>query len=170
MNAGRACIGLGSNLGQPQRQLVRALRAIARLAHVRVVRLSSFYRSAPVGCELPQGDYVNAAAMLTTSLPPHVLLSALHDIERQQRRDRTDSARRNAPRTIDLDLLLYGRLRIQADRLTIPHPRLHDRAFVLRPLLEIAPAVIIPGKGLARRYLGGVRNQRIARLRNPIRR
>ena len=170
MNASRACIGLGSNLGQPQRQLARALRAIARLPHVRILRISSFYRSAPVGCELRQGDYVNAAALVNTSLRPQALLSVLHGIERRQGRDRSGSIRRNAPRTLDLDLLLHEGRQIRSAQLVVPHPRMHERAFVLLPLLEIAPTVIIPGKGLARRHLPRVRDQRIARLRNPIRR
>ena len=170
MRASCAYIGLGSNLGQPQRQLARALRAIARLPRVELRQVSSFYRSAPVGCDLPQADYVNAAVAVTTTMAPGALLTTLHGLERQQRRDRGGPVRRNAPRTLDLDLLLYGQRRIRSTLLTVPHPRMHERAFVLFPLLEIAPAVIIPGKGQARRCLRGVCDQRIRRLRNPIRR
>ena len=170
MSASHAAIGLGSNLGGPQRQLVRALWAIARLPQVQLLRVSSFFRSAPVGCELPQEDYVNATAIVRTTLTPSALLAALRGIERRQGRDRGGASRRNAPRTLDLDLLLYAHRRIASVDLTIPHPRMHERAFVLRPLREIEPAAIIPGMGLARHRLRDALNQRIARLRNPIRR
>jgi 2-amino-4-hydroxy-6-hydroxymethyldihydropteridine diphosphokinase len=161
-------VGLGSNLAHPRRQLARAVRALARVPGVRVIRVSPNYASAPVGCAAPQPDYVNAVAVLRTSLGPRALLAALQAIEHRQRRRREDEAHRNAPRTLDLDLLLYGRRRIRLPGLTVPHPRMHERAFVLRPLADVAVAATIPGRGLARRFLPAVRDQRIARTRTYL--
>jgi len=160
-----AFVGLGSNLAHPRRQLARALRAIARVHGVQVIAASPNYASAPVGCDAPQPDYVNAVARVRTTLGPRWLLRALHGIERRQRRRRAEEPRRNAPRTLDLDLLLYGRRRIRLPGLTVPHPRMHERAFVLRPLVDLDPKATIPGHGLARRGLVAVRGQRIARTR-----
>jgi 2-amino-4-hydroxy-6-hydroxymethyldihydropteridine diphosphokinase len=168
VSATLAFVGLGSNLAHPRRQLARALRAIARLPGVHVVRVSPNYASAPIGCAGPQPDYVNAVAALRTSLPPRALLAALHAIEHRQHRRRNDEPHRNAPRTLDLDLLLYGRRRVRLRGLTVPHPRMHERAFVLRPLADVAVAVTIPGRGLARRFLGTVRGQRIVRTRTHL--
>jgi 2-amino-4-hydroxy-6-hydroxymethyldihydropteridine diphosphokinase len=168
VSAALAYVGLGSNLAHPHRQLARAVRAIARLPRVRLVAVSPSYTSAPVGCDTPQPDYVNAVAALRTTRAPRALLAALHGIERRQRRRRDDAPQRNAPRTLDLDLLLYGRRRIRLPGLTLPHPRMHERAFVLRPLVDLAPAATIPGRGLARRFLGAVRGQRIARTRTHV--
>jgi len=161
----RAYIGLGSNLAHPRRQLARAVRTLAAQRGVRLLAVSSNYVSAPVGCATPQPDYVNAVAMIRTTLAPRALLAALHAIERQQRRRRELEARRNSPRTLDLDLLLYGRRIVRLPGLAVPHPRMHARAFVLRPLVELTPAVTIPGRGLARRLLRSVRSQRIVRTR-----
>ena len=133
---------------------------------VRVLRVSPFYETAPVG-GVPQPDYVNAVALVATSLAPHALLARMHAIERRQHRRREGNTVRNAPRTLDLDLLLYGARRIHSARLTVPHPRMHERAFVLRPLIDVAPAITIPGRGLARRRLPEVRMQRVRRTRNP---
>ena len=168
MSAPLVIVGLGSNLAHPRRQLARAVRALARVPGVRVVRVSPNYASAPVGCAAPQPDYVNAVAALRTSLGPRALLAALQAIEHRQRRRRDDEAQRNAPRTLDLDLLLYGRRRIRLPGLTVPHPRMHERAFVLRPLADVAVAATIPGRGLARRFLPAVRGQRIARTRTHL--
>ena len=162
--ATRAFIGLGSNLAHPRRQLARGLARLAALDGVRVLARSPNYASAPIG-GMPQPDYVNAVALIETTLSPRALLSRLHAIERRQRRRRDASTPRNAPRTLDLDLLLYGALRIRSPQLSVPHPRMHERAFVLRPLTDVMPAVTIPGRGLARRLLPGVRGQRIARTR-----
>ena len=159
-----AFVGLGSNLAHPRRQLARAVRAIGRLPGTRVVAVSANYASAPIGAETPQPDYVNAVVAARTSLGPRALLAALHSVEHRARR-RRDRERRNAPRTLDLDLLLFGRRRIRLPGLTVPHPRMHERAFVLRPLADVAPVAIIPGRGLARRFLGAVHDQRIARTR-----
>jgi 2-amino-4-hydroxy-6-hydroxymethyldihydropteridine diphosphokinase len=158
-------LGLGSNLAHPRRQLARALRSIARLRGTRIVAVSPNYASAPVGTDDPQPDYVNSVVVVRTVLPPRALLAALHRIERAQLRRR---ARRNAPRTLDIDMLLFGRRRIRVPGLTVPHPRMHERAFVLRPLADVDAAASIPGRGLARRYLPAVRGQRIARTRTHV--
>ena len=162
MSATLVHLGLGSNLGHPRRQLARALRSIARLPGTRLVAASPNYASAPVGTDDAQPDYVNSVALIRTTLRPRALLAALQRIERGQGRRR---ARRNAPRTLDIDLLLFGRRRIRIPGLTVPHPRMHERAFVLRPLADVDAAATIPGHGLARRHLADVRRQRIARTR-----
>ena len=156
-----AHIGLGSNLGDPVRQIERALIELAHLPATTLVAASSRYASAPVGCSIPQLEYVNAVVALRTALSPRRLLHAMQRIERRHRRRR---GARNAPRTLDLDLLLYGRLRFRRRGLTVPHPRLHRRAFVLRPLLELAPATRIAGRGSARRFLSAVRGQAVRRV------
>jgi 2-amino-4-hydroxy-6-hydroxymethyldihydropteridine diphosphokinase len=160
-----AFVGLGSNLAHPRRQLARAVRRLARLPHTRVTRVSCNWQSAPQGVSAPQPDYVNAVAMLSTALPPRALLARLMALERRHGRRRGANSARNAARSLDLDLLLYGRLRLVTPTLTLPHPRMHERAFVLRPLFDVAPAATIPGRGLARKMLTGVRSQRIARTR-----
>jgi len=161
----RAAVGLGSNLDHPRRQLARAVRALARLPRTRVLAVSPNYVSAPVGTSGPQPDYVNAVALLDTALSARALLQRLLAIERRQRRRRDPRGPAKAPRTLDLDLLLFGRRRVRVPGLVVPHPRMHERAFVLRPLADVAPAATIPGRGLARRALSGVRRQRIARTR-----
>ena len=168
MSGTLAFLGLGSNLAHPRRQLARAVRALSRLPRVHLVTVSPSYTSAPIGCDAPQPDYVNAVAAVRTTLAPRALLAALHAIERDQHRRRGAEPRRNAARTLDLDLLLYGRRRLRLPGLTVPHPRMHERAFVLRPLVDLAPAATIPGRGLARRFLRAVRGQRIARTRTHI--
>jgi len=161
----RAAVGLGSNLDHPRRQLARAVRALARLPRTRVLAVSPNYVSAPLGTSGPQPDYVNAVALLDTALSARALLRRLLAIERRQRRRRDPRGPAKAPRTLDLDLLLFGRRRVRVPGLVVPHPRMHERAFVLRPLADVAPAATIPGRGLARRALSGVRRQRIARTR-----
>jgi 2-amino-4-hydroxy-6-hydroxymethyldihydropteridine diphosphokinase len=163
--ATRAFIGLGSNLAHPRRQLARALARLDALDGLRVLAVSPNYATAPIG-GAPQPDYVNAVALVETTLSPRALLARLHSIERRQRRRRDASTPRNAPRTIDLDLLLYGARRIRSPQLAVPHPRMHERAFVLRPLTDVMPTVTIPGRGLARRLLPDVGGQRIARTRS----
>ncbi len=162
----RAYVALGSNLAHPRRQLARALRQLGRLPRTRVIDCSPNYVSAPVGSAAPQPDYVNAVAVLATALPPRALLARLLAIERRQHRRRGPATPRNAPRTLDLDLLLFERRRLHVAELTLPHPRMHERAFVLRPLTDVARAVTIPGRGLARTWLKGARGQRIARTRS----
>lgn len=158
-------VGLGSNLRHPRRQLARALRSIARLPRTTLLRVSPNYRTAPVGTSGAQPDYVNAVAALDTHLAPRALLARLFAIERRHGRQRGPGAPARAPRTLDLDLLLVGRRRLRVRGLTLPHPRMHERAFVLRPLADVEPAATIPGKGLARAALPRVRGQRIERTR-----
>jgi 2-amino-4-hydroxy-6-hydroxymethyldihydropteridine diphosphokinase len=161
-----AYIGLGSNLGHPRRRIARALTQLARLPRSRLLAASGNYASAPVGADEPQPDYVNAVAELRTELAPGAVLQQLLAIERRSGRRR--SARRNEPRVLDLDLLLYGRRRLSRAHLVVPHPRMHERAFVLRPLLDLAPAATIPGRGPARGWLRRVRDQRVARTRSAF--
>ena len=165
MNSTLVLVALGSNLAHPRRQIARAVGAIGRLPGVRIAAVSTNYVSAPLGCADPQPDYVNAVVALKTTRGARALLAALQGIERRQHRRREEETGPNAPRTLDLDLLLYGRRRLRSPRLTVPHPRMHERAFVLRPLTDVAATATIPGRGLARRYLPAVRAQRIARTR-----
>lgn len=152
-----AFIGLGSNLSGPREQISRALQALDSLPHTRVLAQSSLYRSAPVGF-LEQPDFINAVAKLETALNPRALLDALLKLERECGRTREF---RNAPRTLDLDVLLYDDLRYHEHGLTIPHPQMHLRAFVLQPLLEIAPDCAIPGIGSVKEALQGCRQQEL---------
>ena len=156
----RAFVGLGSNLGDPLITVRAALTALESVPGSRLLARSSLYRSAPVGLR-NQPDFVNAVALLDTALAPHALLGAMFDIEARFGRTR---AFHHAPRTLDLDLLLYDDL-IQADeRLTLPHPRMHERAFVLAPLLELDPHCTIPGRGRADTLLQSCINQRVTPL------
>jgi 2-amino-4-hydroxy-6-hydroxymethyldihydropteridine diphosphokinase len=161
----RAYVGLGSNLAHPRRQVARALRALDRLPRTRVLAVSRNYRTAPVGAPDVQPDYVNAVAAIRTALAPRALLHGLLAIERRQGRRRHAAVPRNSARTLDLDLLLYERRRLRSSALTLPHPRMQERAFVLRPLTDVAPAARIPGAGLARRHLRAVRDQRVVPTR-----
>lgn len=163
-----AFVALGSNLAHPRRQIARALRAIGRVPRVRLIATSPNYASAPIGCDAPQPDFVNAVAAVRTTLQPRALLAALQVIERRQHRRRNDESRRNAARTLDLDLLLYGRRRIRLAGLAVPHPRMHERAFVLRPLADVCATATIPGRGLARWFRAKVRVQRISRTHAHI--
>jgi len=139
-----AFIGLGSNLSDPCRQLQSALRALDALAGTRLLRHSSLYRSAPWG-EREQPDFVNAVAMLETTLTPRELLDALLGIERLAGRVRDGT--RWGPRVLDLDILLYGDRVLNESGLHVPHPHLAERAFVLLPLAEVAPDLQVPGVG-----------------------
>ena len=138
-----AFVGLGSNLGDPPAQIRCALLTLAALPETRLVRQSSLYGNPPVG-HLDQPDFVNAVAQIETRLAPRELLAQLLDLERAHGRVRDYP---NAPRTLDLDVLLYGELALHEPGLIIPHPRMLERAFVLVPLAEIAPGAIVPGKG-----------------------
>ena len=165
MTTSRVFIGMGSNLAHPRRQIARATRALARIPATRLVAVSCNYVSAPVGAAAPQPDYVNAVAEVATSLSPRALLQQMMLVERRQRRTRDKGGRRNLPRTLDLDLLLYGERRLNARGLTLPHPRMHERAFVLRPLAEVAAAIRVPGRGLAGTWLARTAGQRAKRSR-----
>ncbi|MDR0379095.1 MAG: 2-amino-4-hydroxy-6-hydroxymethyldihydropteridine diphosphokinase [Candidatus Accumulibacter sp.] len=157
-----AFVALGANLADPAAQVRAAFAALAGIPDTLFIRASSLYRTAPVGLSLRgQADFVNAVAALETSLAPHELLSALLAIEARFGRRRDFH---HAPRTLDLDLLLYDAETIVSATLEVPHPRMHLRAFVLVPLLEIAPDCRIPGRGSARAWLPAVRMQRIERL------
>lgn len=155
----RAFVALGANLGDAGATLVEAADALCALSGTRLVARSSLYRSAPIDAKGP--DFVNAVAEVETMLGPEDLLDALQVVENRFGRVR---AGRNAPRTLDLDLLLHGDSRQSTPRLTLPHPRLHQRAFVVVPLLEIAPGLQLPGLGPAAQFLPGVSDQRIERL------
>lgn len=147
-----AFIALGANLAQPELQVEAGIRELAELPHTRLVRGSSLYRSAPVGYQ-DQPDFINAVAQIETGLNPHDLLKALLAIELRRGRVRDFP---NAPRTLDLDIALYGSLTLHEPGLTIPHPRMHERAFVILPLSEIAPDTVVPGHGSVRDLLRSV--------------
>lgn len=134
-----AWVGLGANLGDAAAALRQAVQALAHTPGIRLLRTSSLYRSAPVDAHGP--DYLNAVAEIATTLSPHDLLAALQALEHAAGRERPY---RNAPRTLDLDLLLYGDECVTTPDLTVPHPRMHERAFVLLPLAELAPARVPP--------------------------
>ncbi len=155
-----AYVGLGANLGEPRQQLTEAIIAMSGLPETRLARHSSFYRTAPVGFE-DQPEFLNAVAALDTRLAPGVLLEGLQGIERRHHRERSFP---NAPRTLDLDLLLFGEERIARPGLTVPHPRMHERAFVLQPLLELDPDISIPGKGRASALLSACSSQKVERI------
>jgi 2-amino-4-hydroxy-6-hydroxymethyldihydropteridine diphosphokinase len=155
-----AFVALGANLADPLAQVRAAIESLSSLPGSRLLRASSLYRTAPVGIH-GQPDFINAVAALETELAPHVLLSALFDIEARFGRRRDFPC---APRTLDLDLLLYEAETIDTPDLQVPHPRMHLRAFVLAPLLEIAPDCLIPERGSAAAWLPAVRMQRIEKL------
>lgn len=159
-----AYVGLGANLGDLRHTLETALADLADVTGVQVEGVSSAWRSAPVDSDGP--DYLNAVARVRTDLPPLTLLAALQAIESRHGRERPY---RNAPRTLDLDLLLYGDQTVDLDRLSVPHPRLHQRAFVLRPLLELDPALSAPGLGLLADFLPATADQVLQRETLPLR-
>lgn len=153
-----AYIGIGANLGDASANVDDALVRLAALDGGCLLAQSAKYRSAPI--DSSGDDYINAVASIETSLSAPDLLDALHAIELAHGRERPY---RNAPRTLDLDILLYGDERIDLPQLHVPHPRMLDRAFVLVPLLEIAPDIVIPGRGAAHDYLPAVADQAIAK-------
>lgn len=157
-----AYIALGSNLADPAAQVRAGFEALARLPATRVTARSSLYRTAPVGY-LDQPDFINAVAGVRTRLAPRALLEALLAVERAAGRVR-DPAQPNAPRVLDLDVILYGDRVLHEAGLSVPHPRLHERAFVLAPLAEIAPEVQVPGRGRARDLLAAVGSGGVQRL------
>lgn len=159
-----AFIGLGSNLEDPRSQLQRAFADLDQLPGTRLIARSSLYRSAPLGYP-DQPDFVNAVAKIATALTPQALLQELLQIEHQHGRERTF---RNAPRTLDMDVLLYDDVQLHEHGLTIPHPQMHLRAFVLQPLLEIAPDVSIPAVGRAKLALQVCQSQTLERLADVV--
>jgi 2-amino-4-hydroxy-6-hydroxymethyldihydropteridine diphosphokinase len=154
-----AFIGLGANLGDRAREIESAGAEIAALATTVLVARSALYASAPL--DAPGGEYLNAVAHVRTALAPLELLRALQAIESRHGRLRPFAG---APRTLDLDLLLYGDIVLASDELTLPHPRLHERAFVLVPLAEIAPGLVVPGRGRVVDLCAAVASQRVAKL------
>lgn len=163
MNTIEAFVGVGANLGDAQAAVRDALKRLGQLPHSKLLAASHLYRSAPVDSSGP--DYMNAVARLETTLPAQALLLALQAIEQLHGRERPY---RNAPRTLDLDLLLYGAEQIDTALLQVPHPRLCQRAFVLLPLLELAPDIVIPGVltggGRARQFVASVAGQSISKI------
>lgn len=160
MNPVRAVVALGSNLGDPVAQVRAAFDEVGALPSTRLVARSALYRTAPVGF-LEQPAFVNACALVETGLAPRELLEGLLAIERRHGRVRDVP---NGPRTLDLDVVLYGDLALHEHGLTLPHPRAHERAFVLAPLLDVWPDAIIPGRGAAASFRDAVRGQAIERL------
>ena len=154
-----AFIGLGANLGDRALQIDRACAEIAALPATTLLARSALYASAPL--DAAGGEYLNAVAHVRTALAPLELLHALQAIELRHGRMRPFAG---APRTLDLDLLLYGELVQSSDELTVPHPRLHERAFVLVPLAEIVPDQVVPGRGRVGDLRVAVASQRVAKL------
>ena len=154
-----AYIGLGANLGDAAAAIGSAIDAIAAFDATELVARSSLYRSAPVDAAGP--DFVNAVVAVRTGLTPHELLARLQAVEAHHGRQRPF---RHAPRTLDLDLLLHDDAVVQTPTLTVPHPRAHERAFVLLPLAELAPGLVIPGRGAVASLLQAVAGQRVDKL------
>lgn len=155
-----AYVALGANLGDAEGSLRAVMRELSEHAGMRLLKASSLYRTAPIGLK-HQPDFINAAVVLETELSSRALLNELFSIEQRFGRQRSIP---NAPRTLDLDLLLYGD-EVSADStLTLPHPRMHERAFVLAPLAEIAPGLGIPGKGSVVDLLAQCADQQIQRM------
>ena len=149
-----AYVGIGSNLGNPRKTIGAALDLLRAEAEIELLAVSSLRKTDPVGYE-SQPKFLNGAAALETELPPRKLLERLLAIEQQLGRIRRDTPR-YGPRTIDLDLLLYGQETLAEPGLTVPHPRLHERRFALEPLVELDPALEIPGRGPIRALLAGL--------------
>jgi len=158
---GFAYVALGANQSDPVTQVRAALEALTRLPESCLLRASSLYRTAPLGIR-GQPDFINAVASFDTTLTPQAMLAALFDVEAQFGRRRDFH---HAPRTLDLDLLLYEAQIVDSPQLLLPHPRMHLRAFVIAPLLEIAPDCRIPGRGRAAAWLPALSLQRIEKLK-----
>lgn len=163
MTAVTAYVGLGSNLADPLMQLAGAMAALAGLPETRLIAQSPFYASRPVGPQ-DQPDFVNGAAALETHLPAEALLDHLQSIEQAHGRERIEHW---GPRTLDLDLLLYGNHRIHTDRLTVPHSELPNRDFVLQPLLDMEEALTLPDGTLARDLRDRCADNHLRRLDPP---
>ena len=154
-----AYVGLGANLGDRRRTIASAIDALANLPASTVLRTSGLYRTQSIGAVGP--DYLNTVVEMRTALSPLALLRELQAIEAAHGRVRSVS---NAPRTLDLDLLLFGDLELALPTLALPHPRLHERAFVLHPLADLAPDLVVPRRGRITDLLPMVADQRIDRL------
>jgi 2-amino-4-hydroxy-6-hydroxymethyldihydropteridine diphosphokinase len=141
----RAAVALGSNLEAPEAQVERGFEEIAALPETRLIARSRLFRTAPVGY-VDQPDFVNACALVETELAPRALLDALLEVEKRHGRVRMIP---NGPRTLDLDIVLYGDRVIDEPGLKVPHPRAHERMFVLAPLVDVWPDAVIPGRGRA---------------------
>lgn len=163
MNLKCAYIAVGANLADPIAQVRAGIEALAMLRDTRLARFSSLYKSGAVGY-LDQPDFVNAVAEIETALAPRALLDELVRIERRHGRTREFA---NAPRTLDLDILLYAEDVVNEPGLTIPHPRMHERAFVMVPLAEIAPEACVPGRGRASALLKHVDESTVTRIELP---
>lgn len=146
----RAFVALGSNLDNPKVQVKQALVALSNLPETRLIKQSSLYQTAPIDCIETAPDFINAVAEVETSLAPEALLDAILNIENNAGRERPYI---NAPRVLDCDLLLYDDISLRTDKLTLPHPRMHIRGFVLLPLFEIAPDISIPNHGKIVSYM-----------------
>ena len=155
-----AYVGIGSNLDGPREQVQQAFDELEKIPRTRLTRRSSLYRSAPMGYA-DQPEFVNAVGELDSALSPMEILQQLQQIENRRGRDRSFP---NAPRTLDLDLLLFDSESVNSETLTLPHPRMHERAFVLKPLLEIAPDAFIPGIGPAKSSLEKIPLQKAERI------
>jgi len=160
VSVARCYIGLGGNLGDPVRTLHEAAAALGGITATRLLRTSSLWRTAPLG-HAHQPDFINAVAEVGSALSPRTLLDALLALEQRFGRERSFA---NAPRTLDLDLLLHGDAALDEPGLALPHPRMHERAFVLAPLLELAPDCVIPGRGRAADCLARLSGQPIEKL------
>lgn len=156
----RAYVALGSNLQDPRQQVLRALNELNGLSGTRVVAQSSLYLTTPLGYD-DQPDFINAVAAVDTTLGAPELMRALLALETAHGRERPFA---NAPRVLDLDLLLYDALQLDTPELTLPHPRLHERGFVLLPLAEIAPQLAIPGRGTVLELARQLPDQGVQRL------
>ena len=156
----QAFIALGSNLQDPQAQVKRALKTIANTTNIKLIKASSLYRTVPVGYD-NQPDFINAVAEIETDLNPLALLDRLLEIETQHGRERPFP---NAPRVLDLDVLLYEGVATSSPALTLPHPRMHTRGFVMLPLAEIAPKISIGNHGYADDLAAKCDNQGVSKL------
>lgn len=159
-----AVIGLGANLGDASQTLQQAVQALQSNAGTSDWQVSPLYRTAPIGADEAQPEYINGVAIFRTDLSPEALMLWLLETERHFGRDRSHDVARNSPRTLDLDLLLYDEITMDTPLLVLPHPRLHERAFVLRPLLDVLPACRAPGLGQLNQYLPQVADQAIERI------
>lgn len=159
-----AVIGLGANLGDARQMLQEAIQQLQTHAGTAHWQVSPFYRTAPIGSDEAQPDYINGVAVFRTSLTPEAVMHWLLKTERHFGRDRSHDVARNSPRTLDLDLLLYDQVTMDTPLLVLPHPRLHQRAFVLRPLLDVLPECHAPALGALKDYLPQVADQAIERI------